>query len=199
MLREQGHPADTAVLGLLAPGDPGLADDRGAVFKLRPELHIAGSDGQHPAGDGQNLAHPAHRRVEGRGNAVEGRQEKVPEALPGQGPLREAVVHQLAHQGLGIGQGLHAVADVPRRRHAKILPQAAGAAAVVRHRHDGGEVFRVVLQAPQHGGKTVATANGSNAGAVCPGHPVADPAQIHLILQKAASPFSSGSCPGDSH
>ena len=197
MLRDQGDTADAAVLGLLTLGDPGLADNAGSVRKLRLKLHIAGGDGQHPARDGKYLAHPADCRVKGGGYPIEGCQEEVPEALASERALRKAVVHQLAHQGLGVSQGLHAVADVPRRKHPQILPQAAGAAAVIRHRDDGGEVFRVVFQAPQHGGKAVAAADGGDPGAVGPGHPIADPVIFHMAFQKA-SPFSSGSCPGDS-
>ena len=63
---------------------------------------------------------------------------------------------------------------------------------------DGGEVFRVVLEAPQHGGEAIPAADGGDAGTVGPGHPVAEPVIFHVAVQKA-SPFSSGSCPGDSH
>ena len=62
---------------------------------------------------------------------------------------REAVLEQLAHQRLGVGERRDAVADVADRRDAELLAQHAGRAAVVGDRHDRGEVARVLLEAAQ--------------------------------------------------
>ena len=51
----------------------GLPHHGGAVLKGGLQLHVGVGHGQHPAGDGQDLAHPGHGLVEGPGDAVEGR------------------------------------------------------------------------------------------------------------------------------
>ena len=103
MLGNQPHLSDAAVLPLLAVEDLGLPHHAGAVFKLRFKLHVRRGHRQDPARDGQDLAHAAHRRVKGGGDAVQRRQEEVAEALPCQGPLGKPVAHQLAHQRLRVG------------------------------------------------------------------------------------------------
>ena len=135
-----------AVLPLLAVEYLGLPQDLCAVFELRFQLHIAGGHGDHPAGDGQDLAHAADRLVEApAGNAVEGRQEEVAEALALQRALGEAVVEQLPHKGLHVGKSLQAVAHVAGGQHPQLLTQDAGAASVVRHRDDGGKIVGMAL------------------------------------------------------
>ena len=161
--RQQAHPPDAAVLPFLAVEDFRLAQDLGAIFKLCLQLDVGGGHREHPAGDGQDLAHAADRLIEAAaGNTVEGRQEQVAEALPLEGALGEAVVEQLSHQGLHVGQGFQAVSHVPRRQHPQFLAEYAGAAAVVRHRDDGGEVVGVPLQTPQHGGEARSAADGDD-------------------------------------
>ena len=172
MLRHQPHLADAAVLLFFAVKNLRLAYHRGAVFKFRLQLDVRRGHRQHPSREGKYLAHAAHRHIKGRGDAVHGGQKEVPEALPGQGAFRKAVVQQLAHERLRVGQRLHTVADIPRRRHAQVLAQHAGPAAVIGHCHHGGEVFRIVLQSPQHGGKAVSAANDRHPGTVFFRHPI---------------------------
>ena len=163
-LGQEPHVFDAAVLGLLEPADFGLAHHRRAVFKGGLQLHVGVGHGQNPARDGQDLAHPGHGLVEGVGDAVEGGQNQVAEGLPRQTPrvLGEAVRQQLRHDGLGVGQRLHTVADVPRRGHSQVLAQHAGPAAVVGHGDDGGQVFGIALQSPQHGAQARPAADGDN-------------------------------------
>ena len=163
MLRDQPHPADAAVLLLLAAKDPALAHYAGSVFKGGLQLHVRRCHRQHPAGNGQHLTHALHRPVKAGHNAVEGCQEQIAEALSCQRPLAKAIVHQLGHQRLGIGQSLQTAADVSRRQHSQALPQPTGAAAVVRHGDNGGEVLCIQLQPPQQRGQTRSAANGGNA------------------------------------
>ena len=106
---------------------------------------------------------PVDRLVKRAGNAVHGRKKQIAEALPGQRAVGKAVVEQLLHGGLGIGQRHDAVADIARRQHSQILAQHAGAAAVVGDGDDGGDILRVGLQAPQHGGQAVPAADGRDA------------------------------------
>ena len=129
----------------LAVEDLGFSHHRGAVFKLRLQLDVSGGHRQHPAGNGQHLTHAADRHIEGGRDTVQRRQEQVAEALPRQCSLRETVVQHLPHHRLRVGQGLDAVADVTGRRHPQVLAEHAAAAAVVRHRDNGGNVLRVLL------------------------------------------------------
>ena len=80
---------------------------------------------------------------------------RLPSACParplGCPPARvgEAVLEDLAHQRLGVGQGRDAVADVADRRDAELGPQHARRAAVVGDGHDRGQVAGVLLEAAQ--------------------------------------------------
>ena len=65
------------------------------------------------------------------------------------GARREAVLHELGHQRLGVGQGSDAVADVAGRDDPELLAEAAAAAAIVGDGHDGRDVGAVPLQPPQ--------------------------------------------------
>ena len=158
------HPdaADAAVLLLLEGVDLALAAHGGAVFKLGDQVDVGIRHRQDAAGHGEDLIHPLDRLLEAVRDAVEGGEEEIAKALPGEHALREAVGEQLLHDGLHIRQGLQAVAQVPRRGHAEVLPQDAGAAAIVRHRDHGGDVAGVIFQAAQHGGKAGATADGDD-------------------------------------
>ena len=193
MLGQQAHTLNAAVLSLFEGTDLGLPQHRGAVFKGGLQRHVGIGHRQHPAGDGQHLAHAGHRLVEGIGNAVEGRQDQIPEGLARQvaGARREAVGQQLLHDRLHIGQGLHTVADVPRRGHAKVLAQPAGSASVIRHGDDSGQVLGVVFQAPQHGGKAGAAADGDHTGP-----PLLPPGLGAFVMFHRCALLMHGSCPG---
>ena len=169
-LRKEAHLGDAAVLGLLEGADLGLPHHAGAIFKGGLQLDILVGHGQHPAGDGQDLAHPSHGLVKGVRDAVEGGQEQVAEGLPGKAPgtAWKAVGQELAHHRLHIGQSLHAVPNVPRRGHTQVLPEHAGPAAVVGHGDDGSKVAGILLEAPQHGGQPCPAADGGDPGAVLP-------------------------------
>ena len=172
MLRQEPHLTDPAVLPLFAVEDLGLSHHRGAVFKLCLQLDVRRSHRQHPSREGQYLTHAAHRHIKRRRDPVHGGQKQVSEALSCQRPLREAVVQQFAHKRLCVGQRLHTVADISRRGHTQVLAQHAGPAAVIGHRHHGGEIFRIVLQSPQHGGQAVSAADDHHPGAMLFRHPV---------------------------
>ena len=62
---------------------------------------------------------------------------------------REAVLEQLAHQRLRVGERDDAVADVADRRDPQLLAQDAGRAAVVGDGDDRGQVARVLLEPAQ--------------------------------------------------
>ena len=163
MLRDQPHPADAAVLLLLAAEDVALAHHAGPVFKGGLQLHVRRGHRQHPAGDGQHLAHTLHGPVKAGHDAVQGRQKQVAEALACKAPIGKAVIEQLLHGRLRIGKRHNTVADIARRKHSEVLPEHTGAAAVVRDGHNRGDIPRTGLQAAQHGGQPVSTADGRDA------------------------------------
>ncbi len=80
--------------------------------------------------------------------------------------LVEPVLKQLRHQGLGLGQGGDALAKVARRQHPQLPAQAPGAAPVVGHGDDGGDIGGIRLDAPQQGGEAGAAADGHDPGAL---------------------------------
>ena len=122
------------------------------------ERHAGGR--QHLAAHRQHAVRLAHRLLEVAGHRGHGRDEQVAEGVVVEaGAGREAVLHELRHQRLGIGQGGDAVADVARRHDPQLLPQPAARSAVVGDRHDGGDVGRVALQAAQQGGQPGAAAD----------------------------------------
>ena len=99
-------------------------------------------------------------------------QEEVAKALALQRTFGEAVMQQLSHERLHVGQGLQAVAHISGRQHPKLLAQDAGAAAIVRYRDNGSQSVCVPFQAAQHGGKACSSANGGDPGAFAAGAPV---------------------------
>ena len=64
----------------------------------------------------------------------------------------------------GIGEGNEAVPDVARGNHVELLAQAAGAAPIIRHGDDGGQIRGVVFQAVQEGGETGASSDDDDLG-----------------------------------
>mgnify|MGYP006885918824 CR=1 FL=1 len=66
-------------------------------------------------------------------DAVQGRQKQVAEALACKAPIGKAVIEQLLHGWLRVGQRHNAVADIAGRQHPDVPPQHTAAAAVVRH------------------------------------------------------------------
>ena len=173
---------DTAVLLFFKVADLGLPHHLGPIFKHRLQLHVGAGDGDDLAGDGQDLAHLAYRLLKGAGHPVQRGQNQVAEGLPRQHPLGKAVGEQALHDGLRVGQGLHTVADVPRRRHTNIPPEHAGASPVVGHRDHGGEIFGVFFQSPQHGRKAGAAADGDDLGPPLPQLGVGDGVQHNKCL-----------------
>ena len=65
------------------------------------------------------------------------------------GARREAVLHELGHQRLGIGEGGNAVSNVAGRDDPELLAQPPAAPTVVGDGHDGRDIGAVALQAAQ--------------------------------------------------
>ena len=99
------------------------------------------------------------------GDIRQGGQKQIPETVACEAvPRGKAVLKEISEQVFIAGKSHHAIADVAGRQNAIFAAQTAGAAAVVRDGHYGGEVgyrlgrpafpaFRdMLLQAAQHRG-----------------------------------------------
>ena len=82
---------DAAVLLLFKVADFRLPHHLRSIFKYRLQLHVGAGNGDDLAGDGQHLAHLAHRLLEGAGDSVEGGQDQIAKGLPGQYAVGKAV------------------------------------------------------------------------------------------------------------
>ena len=105
---------------------------------------------QHLAADREDAVGLAHRLLEVAGDGGHGGDEEVPECVVVEArPLREAVLHQLGHERLRVGQGGNAVADVAGWHDPELLAQASRAAAVIGDRNDRRDVRAVALESAQ--------------------------------------------------
>ena len=115
--------------------------------------------------DPQHLADRLDRLQETAGLLGQCRQDQVAQVVAADiffRPVRicEPVVHQFAHQRFTLGQGDHDRPDITHGRDMELAPQPAGAAAVIRHRDNGGDVQPLdVLDAPADGRLAVAAAD----------------------------------------
>ena len=166
MLRQQAYAADAAVLLFLTIENAGFPQHSGPVLKGGLQLDVFIGHRQHTTGDGQYLAQTRHRLVKAGHDIVQRRQQQVAQTLARQRTVCKPVGHQLAHQRLTVGQGLQAVADIAGSSHPQILPQHTGAAAVIRHSNDGGDVAGIQLQTPQQCTQSGSAADAHNFGAV---------------------------------
>ena len=141
----EAHALYALICALLELRDVALADGLAAVGELRRKIHVLVRDGQDPARYGEDVRHPPHGLVEGVRHPVQGREEEIAEALALQAALRKAVGEQLLHDGLGVREGLDAVAHVARGRHPEVGAEHAAAAAVVGDRDDGRYIARELL------------------------------------------------------
>ncbi len=144
---------------LSAKGDQVVLTDRNGL-----QVDILLRHRQDPSRNGQDLSHGPHGFGKGAADPVEGRQKQIPEVLAAEGPLGEPVGHQLLHDPVRVGQRQHAVPGVAGGQHAKVLAEHAAAAAVIGHGDNGSDVPDVALEAPEHGGKAVAAADGDHPG-----------------------------------
>ena len=84
----------------------------------------------------------------------------------------EAVLEELFHQRLRVGQRDETVAQVARRDYAEVFAQPARRATVIGDRHDSRDIRRRRLDAAQEHGEAVATADDGDV------RPLAEPALL---------------------
>src|ERR1700737_2041844 len=90
--------------------------------------------------------------------------EKVSERVTIEGALFEAVVEELLHQGLSVGQRDQALAKIAGRKDSVFIPQAARGAAVVGDGDDHRKVRGVCLESAQKTAEACAASYGHDAG-----------------------------------
>ena len=146
--RRLGLQAQAAHVAAVA-GDRGLAGHDAPVLHLRHQGGRRGGRRQHLAGDGQHAGAERDGGVERPDDLRQRGQEQVAEGVAGDLALREPVLEDGGQQGLVLGQGHQAVADVARRRQVEVAAQAAGGAAVVGQRDDGHGLDAGDLEAAQ--------------------------------------------------
>ena len=99
-------------------------------------------DREHFAGFAQGL-------LEVAGDVGHRHDEEVAEGVAVERTFLEAVVEELLHQRLGVGQRDQALAEVAGREDAVLVAQPARGSAVVCDRDDGRQVRRIGLKAAQ--------------------------------------------------
>ena len=145
--------------------DVAFAVDPFAVLQLGPEAYVHIGGGHHLTLHRQHAAGGGDRRFQVAGDRAEGRQEQVAEAVALQAAAGgEAVLEQSGEQGLFRGERRQTVADITRGKNAQFPAQHAAAAAVIRHRDDGGDAAAVALQAAQQCGQAGAAADRHDVG-----------------------------------
>jgi len=124
-----------------AGGDAGLAVNNAAVFERGNEVHVRKRRWKNAAANGEHFAADADGFGEIAGDVGERGEEKIAEIVADEAAAgMEAVLKQAAEEGFIFRKGHHAVADVAGREEAVLPAQAAGAAAVIGDRDDGGEI-----------------------------------------------------------
>ena len=104
------------------------------------------------------------RLFEAPGDLRECGDEEIAERMPLEiGAISvESILEKLIHQRFVVSQRHDAVPDVARRWNVVLAPNSTRTAAVVRHRHDRGNVDVVLLETAQQIGKTSASPDGDN-------------------------------------
>ena len=77
----------------------------------------------------------------------------------------ESKSKQPGHQVFIFGEGDHAVSNVTGGNDIQLFPQSPGAAAVVCHGHDNGNVRGTILQTSKKSRQASASSYGENSGA----------------------------------
>ncbi len=128
---------------ILAPADAGLADHDVAVGKRGFQRHVRRGAGINAAGNLQHFRRGLHGVRKIAHDLRQRHQEQIAETVALQSaPGLEAVLEKARKQRGVFAERDHAIADVAGRQDVELAAQPAGAAAVVGHRDDGGDVQR---------------------------------------------------------
>ena len=150
---------------------------------MRGRRHDAALDGEHATdlGDGG---------VERADDLRQRGQEDVAEGVAGQLAAIEAVPEEPVHQRLVLGQRDQAVADVARRRHRQVAPQAAAGAAVVGQRDDRRDLRAGELETAQERRQARAAAQADDAQLAARAHAEPSRASSCCLCATPCEPYS---------
>src|SRR6267378_1602469 len=124
-----------------AGGDAGFAVNGAAVFERGDEVNVRKRRWKNAAANGEHFAADADGFGEIAGDVGERGEEKITEIVADEAAAgMEAVLKQASEKGFIFRKSHHAIADVAGREDAVLPAQAAGAAAVIGDRDDGGEI-----------------------------------------------------------
>ena len=126
--------------GALGGGDAGFAVDDGAVVHAGGDGGVGGGAGVDAAAGGEDLGADLDGLGEVSGDAGEGGEEEVAEAVAFEVAVGEAVLEEAGEEVFVLGEGDEAVADVAGGKHVEVFAEAARGAAVVGDGDDGGEL-----------------------------------------------------------
>ena len=141
-------------------GDMRLALDEGAVLHDRIEPYMRRRCRKHAPLDGENLRRLLQRLFHVARDLRHGGDEEVAEAVSLEfRTALKAILEELFHQRLRIGERDETVPEIARRDDAEFLAQPSRRAAVVGDRHDRRHIARRLLDAAQEHGKPVSAAD----------------------------------------
>src|SRR6267378_4023450 len=122
-------------------GNAGFAVNDAAVFERGDEMNVRKRRRKNAAANGEHFAADADGFGEIAGDVGERGEEKIAEIVADEAAAgMEAVLKQASEKSFIFRKSHHAVADVAGRKDAVFAAQAAGAAAVIGDRDDGGEI-----------------------------------------------------------
>ncbi len=150
---------------------------------MRRRRHDAAVDCQHAPdlGDGG---------VERADHLGQRGQEDVAEGVACELSAIEAVPEEPVHERLVLGQRDQAVADVARRRHREVAPQAAAGAAVVGQRDDRRDLRARELETAQEHGHAGAPAEADDAQLAAGTHAEPSSASSFAFVRTPCEPYS---------
>ncbi len=151
--------------------DGGLALDVTGVGGRFQDDRLGGG-GNHPAGGTEEAGRLVQADLDVSGRRHEPGDDQVAEGVAGEfvGVGIEALFEDLGQEGVVVGQGHQAFAQVPGGDDAHLAPEAPGRAPVVGHRDDAGDGTGVQTGGPEAGRQAVAATDGHHPRATAGRH-----------------------------
>ena len=155
-----------------AAADASFAEDLGTIRQRGFERHARGSGGINSAGDVEHFGGYFHGLRKIADDLGERREKEISETVPLQSAASlKTVLEQARQQGRILAESDQAVADIAGRKDVEVAAQAAGAAAVVGHGDDGGQIHGdvrgarrgVTFQTSEDGRETMAASDRDDA------------------------------------
>jgi hypothetical protein len=166
--------------GNLAARDAGFSVNALAIAERCHQMHVGNRGRKDAAAHGENFRGDANRFGEVASNVRKRGEKKIAEIVSGEAAAGvETVLKEAREKGFVLGERHHAVANIAGRKHAVLAAKPAGAAAVIGHGDDRGEIgdrapsgrkliaaaYDVFLQAAEKGRKPRAAAESDNTQA----------------------------------